>query len=148
MGKGDHQVNCRELYYDCQIPEIDDGTLFHVIWSNFKVDTCAILPLEDKVLLTAPMVEPAAQEDVNDQLILVDDVTQNIHDELSQEIAELHDDNEPALENAKPPPQATSRVGELITPTVCPRREANCSNSKGYWKRFARTVVSGMNEFA
>ncbi|KAL7487057.1 hypothetical protein ACHAW6_012664 [Cyclotella cf. meneghiniana] len=41
-----------------------------------------------------------------------------------------------------------NQVGELVVPTICPRREAKCSNSKGSWKRFAWTVLQEMNKLA
>ncbi|KAL7475170.1 hypothetical protein ACHAW6_001097, partial [Cyclotella cf. meneghiniana] len=74
---------------------------------TFKVKTCAILPFGNEVVLTAPVVAPAAQEDVTDQHLLMDGVTPDIHGELVQEVAELHqqgieadNDNQPAPENA------------------------------------------------
>lgn len=155
VGKGTHRVNRRDqLCYRCRIQEIDDNTVFHVVCSNFKVETCALIAFEDELVVAAPVVVPARQ-DVTNQRSSVDDVSPNVHsdlvneiDELRQQGIEVDDDNEPAPENAEPPPQATIPVGEWITPTICPRREANCSNRKGLWKRFAWTVVREMNELA
>jgi hypothetical protein len=113
-----------------------------------------LIAFEDELVVAAPVVVPARQ-DVTNQRSSVDDVSPNVHsdlvneiDELRQQGIEVDDDNEPAPENAEPPPQATIPVGEWITPTICPRREANCSNRKGSWKRFAWTVVREMNELA
>ena len=113
-----------------------------------------MIAFEDKLAVTAPVVVPATQ-DVTNQHSSVDDVSPNVHSNLVNEIDELcqqgivvDDDNEPAPENAKPPPQATIPVGEWMTSTICPRREVKCSNHNGSWKRFAWTVVREMIKLA
>ena len=113
-----------------------------------------MITFEDEVAPTATVVVPATQ-DITNQRVSVDDVDPNVNcdlaieiDDLRQQGIEVDDDNEPAPENAEPPPQATNQVGEWITLTICPRREANCSNRKGSWKRFAWTVIQEMKELA
>ena len=148
VGKGVHRVNRRDqLCYEFRIMEIDDNTVFHIVCSNFKVETCALIAFEDEVAPTATVVVPATQDIIN-QRVSVDDVDPNVNcdlaieiDDLRQQGIEVDDNNEPAPENAEPPPQATNQVGEWITPTICPRREVNCSNCKGSWKRLEWTVV-------
>jgi hypothetical protein len=36
---------------------IDDGTIFHIVCSNFQIDTAGIIPFEDEVAAASP---PAA----------------------------------------------------------------------------------------
>ena len=155
-GKGMHRVNRKDqLCYECRIPEIDADLLdepitFHIVCNNFRVDRAGIVPFEDEMGdATAP-----AQEAVDETIELRtsrDDVRRS---ELSQEISDLRqqgievdDDNDPAPENADPP-QPTSHVGEWVTPTICARKEANCSNRKGTWKNYSWKAISEMDEFA
>jgi hypothetical protein len=100
----------------------------------------AIIPFEDEQAPTAPPPEaPAAQTLEEIALrVLTEDETCNFRSVLAEDIAELRqqgievdDGNEPALENAEPRPQATGDVGEWVTPTICARRQANCTNCKG-----------------
>ena len=82
--KGNHPINDRDkLYYECWILDIDGSTVFHVSCSSFKVKTHELITLEHEVVLTTPVVAPAAQ-DVANQHSLVDDMSPNIHSKLAQ----------------------------------------------------------------
>ena len=49
VGKGTHRVNRKEqLCYECHILDIDDGTIFHIVCGNFKVEVAASTPFEDE----------------------------------------------------------------------------------------------------
>ena len=106
VGKGTHRVNRQDqLCYRCRIQEIDDNTVFHVICSNFKVETCALIAFEDELVVAAPVVVPARQ-DVTNQRSSADDVSPHVHSNLVNEIDELHqqgiefdDDNKLVPEN-------------------------------------------------
>lgn len=153
-GKGIHQVNRKDqLCYEVRIPEIDDGTIFHISCSNFRVDTAAATPFEDELVANAP--PPRARTAAEEHTAIRASFSNVARSELAQEVAELRqqgievdDDNEPAPENAQPTPQTTAQVGEWITPTVCARRQQNCSNRKGSWKNYSWEVISKMDELA
>lgn len=121
-GKAPHNVNRKnQMCYEVRIPSIDDGTIFHVVCSNFRVGTAAGTPFEDE-LAPAPRQAAAA---TNDEVELRTSHANVNRSELAQEVAELRqqgievdDDNEPAPENARPTPQPTTQVEEWVTPTV------------------------------
>ena len=153
-GKGTHRVNRKDqLCYECSIPEID-GTTFHVVVNNFRVERAAATSFEDEQATTAPSRESASQtlQELALRLSTEDEVRNfNRSDEIAelrQQGIEVDDDNEPAPENAEPPPQATGDVGEWVTPTICPRRQANCTNRKGSWKNYSWQVIAEMDELA
>ena len=156
-GKGSHRVNRKDqVCYECRIPAIDDGTIFHIVVNNFRVDQAGIIPFEDEQAPTAPPPEPAEQTLEEIALrVSTEDERRNFRSVLAEDIAELRqqgievdDDNEPAPENAEPRPQATGDVGEWVTPTICARRQANCTNRKGSWKNYSWQVIAEMDELA
>ena len=110
--------------YECRIPNIDNSRVFHIVCSNFRVDTAAETPFEEEeaaapVAATWPVAtvnEHGSTEDVEPNIPLTREI-----DELRQQGIEVDDDNEPVPENATPEPPAPGDVGEWITPTVCPR---------------------------
>ena len=146
VGKGMHKVNRREqLCYECRIPEIDNGVIFHITCKNFKVEVDGATPFEDEVVVRVPTTpQPTAQATAAaGDRTSVHDVAPNVRGVLAEEIAELRqqgievdDDNEPAPENAQPAPRSTVPVvGLWVTPTTCPRRaDTNCRQSRGMWK--------------
>ncbi|KAL7504256.1 hypothetical protein ACHAXN_002514, partial [Cyclotella atomus] len=121
--------------------------------SNFRVDTAAATPFEDELVANAP--PPRARTAAEEHTAIRASFSNVARSELAQEVAELRqqgievdDDNEPAPEKAQPTPQTTAQVGEWITPTVCARRQQNCSNRKGSWKNYSWEVISKMDELA
>ena len=159
VGKGMHKVNRREqLCYECRIPEIDDGVIFHITWKKFKVETVGATPFDDEVVVgppTAPQATGSVIVATSGDCLLVHDVTPNIRGGLAEEIVELRqqgievdDDNEPAPNNAQPTPHTTVPVSGLwVTPTTCPRRaDPNCRNSRGTWKQSSWAKIREMDE--
>ena len=48
VGKGAHRIHEKEqLCYKCQIPDIDDNTIFHIVCNNFKVEDAPATPFND-----------------------------------------------------------------------------------------------------
>lgn len=117
-GKGIHQVNRKDqLCYEVRIPEIDDGTIFHISCSNFRVDTAAATPFEDELVANAP--PPRARTAAEEHTAIRASFSNVARSELVQEVAELRqqgievdDDNEPA-------------------PQECPANAANYSTGGG-----------------
>ena len=112
VGKGMHKVNRREqLCYECRIPEIENGVVFHITCKNFRVDTDGATPFDDEVVVLAPQeTGPVTVATAGDRLS-VHDVAPNIHGVLAEEIADLRqqgvevdDDNKPVPENSQPTP--------------------------------------------
>ena len=49
VGKGVHRVNRKDqMCYECRLEEIEN-VLFHIVCSNFRVDTDPATPFEDEV---------------------------------------------------------------------------------------------------
>ena len=91
--KGMHKVNRREqLCYECRIPEIDNGVVFHITCKNFRVETDGATPFDDKVVVSAQLAPqetgPVTVATAGDRLS-VHDVAPNIRGVLAEEIAEL-----------------------------------------------------------
>ena len=152
-GKGMHRVNRKDqLCYECRINEIDDGTVFHIVTNNFKIETEGATPFPDEINAHVSTTTPTDPSEEAALRASTTNVTPNITraeiDELRQQGIEVDDDNEPAPENAIPEPPATTQVGEWITPIICPRREQNVANRKGNWKNFAWSVIAEMDELA
>ena len=158
-GKGMHKVNQREqLCYECRIPEIGDGVIFHITCKNFRVEIVGATTFDDEVVVSAQIAPqatwPVTVATAGDRL-LVHDVAPNIRGVLTEEIAELRqqgievdDDNKPAPENAQPTPNTPVPVaGSWVTPTTCPRRaDPNCRNSRGTWKQSSWAKSREMDE--
>ena len=54
VGKRIHRVQKKDqLCYECQIPDIDDNTIFHILCRNFKVEHAAVTPFDDEIPLEA-----------------------------------------------------------------------------------------------
>ena len=61
----------------------------------------------------------------------------------------MDEDNEPAPENAQLSMPATQTVGNLVTPTICPRRaNVNCRKTKGVWRLHSWPKNSEMTELS
>ena len=164
VGKAMHRVNRREqLCYECRIPDIDDGTIFHIVRSNFKVSVAPSTPFPDESIPNTPLPLPfAARAALQEQRALralrsdVGNVSPNIRFDLSTELQELRqqrvevdDDNDPAPENAEPSSQSNEDIGEWVTPTTCPRRaNSHCTDVKGSWYNFSNTRIQCMDEFS
>ena len=88
VGKGMHKVNLREqLYYECIIPEIDNGVIFHITCKNFRVETVGATPFDDEVVVSAQIspqeTGPVAVATAGDRLS-VHDVAPNIRGVLTE----------------------------------------------------------------
>eukprot|EP00957_Ditylum_brightwellii_P061877 4696159-Ditylum_brightwellii.AAC.1 len=61
--KGIHRVQKKDqLCYECQILDIDDNAIFHIICHNFKVEDAATTPFDDKRPLETVVTVPNTQE--------------------------------------------------------------------------------------
>ena len=48
VGKGMHKVNrWEQICYECRIPDINNGFIFHIACKNFKVETVGATPFDD-----------------------------------------------------------------------------------------------------
>ena len=116
VDEGMQHVNRKgQMCYLLCINDFDDGTIFHIVKKNFRIDTAPVQPFPSKARAQAPAV--AAGDAVNPDHSSDCNVTVNIEGGLSQtatweEIKQLQqqgitvkDDNEPVPENAQPPPQ-------------------------------------------
>ena len=54
------------VLYKCRIPEINDGSKFHICANNFRVDQDPVQPFEDESVATA-CANPLAPEPDNNQ---------------------------------------------------------------------------------
>ena len=145
MVKGAHHVNQKDqLCYECRIPEIDNGTVFHICCGNFKIEEAPSTPFEDKIVVRTVVGAPQDPERERTMALResVTDITPNVNGGLSEEIVELRqqgigveNNNEPAPENAQPSAPSTQTIGQWVTPTICPRRaDVNCRDTKGVWR--------------
>ena len=52
VGKGTHCVNRKDqLCHECRIPEIDNGTVFHIFCGNFNIEESPSTPFEDEIVV-------------------------------------------------------------------------------------------------
>ena len=77
-GKGMQKVNRREqLCYECRIPEIDNGVVFHITCNNFRVETDGATPFDDKFVVSAQAPQETGpvtvrhREQTNDHQLLL-----------------------------------------------------------------------------
>ena len=148
LGKGSYRVNHKDqVCYECRIPEINDGTIFHFVVNNFRVDQAGIIPFADKQAPTAPPPEAPAAQTLEEITLRVstEDETRNFWSVLTEDIAELRqqgikvdDDNERAPENAEPHPQATGDMGEWVTQRFV----------RDSWKNHSWQVIVEIDELA
>ena len=154
IGEGKRTVNRREQWcYIVRIPEIDDGTEFHIVKSNFLVTTAPEVPFagEQRSRRTNQRPATAVADGVDPLRVIGRDVVPNLGeggdaiDELRRQGIEVDDDNELAPENSdatKPNPGN----GWFEKPTMCPRRMANINNMKGKFNSHRWEVIAEMNE--
>ena len=63
MGKGTHRVNWKyQLCYECRIPKIDNGTIFHICCGNFKIEEAHSTPFEDEIVVRTVVADPQDPE--------------------------------------------------------------------------------------
>ena len=143
VGKGTHQVNRKnQLFYECRIPKIDNSTAFHICCGKFKIEEYPSTIFKDEIVVITVVADTQNLERERTTALceLVLDVAPNVNGGLSQEISgllhqgiEVDDNNEPAHENARPSAPETQTIGQWVTPTICPRREAvNAITPKSY----------------
>ena len=142
IGEGKRIVNRREQWcYVVRIPEIDDGTEFHIVKSNFSVTTAPEVPFtgeQNHGPRSRRNQQPAAAvaDGVDPLRVIGHDVVPNLGEggdvinELRRQGIEVDDNNEPAPENAEATAMNPGN-GRFEKPTMCPRRMANINNSKG-----------------
>ena len=157
IGEGKRIVNRREQWcYIVRIPEIDDGSEFHIVKFNFSVTVAPAVPFtgeQHRGPRGRRHQRPAAAVATEvDPLRLADrDVVPNVGeggvdvDDLRRQGIEVDYDNEPAPENAEPTAMNPGN-GRFEKPTVCPRRMANINNSKGKFNSHRWEVIAEMNE--
>ena len=62
VGKGVHWVNRKDqVCYECRISKIDDSTIFHISYNNFKVETAPSNPFEDESVPSTSAQRPSEQ---------------------------------------------------------------------------------------
>ena len=142
VGKGTHCVNQKDqLCYKCRIPEIDNGTVFHIFCGNFNIEEAPSTTFEDEIVVRTVVAAPqdAESEQTTALRESVADVALNVNGGISKEIAELRHQgievdkhNETAPDNAQPSAPATQTIGQWATPTIFPMRaDLNCRNTNG-----------------
>ena len=152
IGQGQFIVNRKEQWcYIVRIPEIDDGSEFHIVKFNFSVTTASETPFpgeENRGFRSRRNQRPAAAvaTEADPLRVLGRDVVPNVSegDDLCLQGIEVDDDNESAPENA----EGTVREGngQWEKPTMCPRRMANIINTKGQFTFHRWENISEMNE--
>jgi hypothetical protein len=157
IGKGKRIVNRKEQWcYIVRIPEIDNGTEFHIVKFNFSVTTAPETPFpgEDRrgphsrrnsqpAAVVDIEVDPLRTDDRNAVLSMVGEGGGAI-EELWRQGIEVDNDNKPAPENT----EATAPVvnGRWEKPTMCPRWMANIPNYKGKLNSHSWEDIAEMNE--
>ncbi len=156
IGEGKRMVNRKEQWcYIVRIPEIDDGTEFHIVKFNFSVRTAPETPFPGEQNCgprSRRHQRPAAAAAVEADPRRTDarDAFQNVGeggvdiDDLHRQGIEVDDDNEPAPENNEPTARGTN--GSWEKPTMCPRRMANIANNKGKFNSHRWEDIAEMNE--
>ena len=156
IGEGKRMVNRKEQWcYIVRIPEIDDGTEFHIVKFNFSVRTAPETPFpgeQNRGPRSRRHQRPAAAAAVEADPRRTDarDAFQNVGeggvdiDDLRRQGIEVDDDNEPAPENDEPTARGTN--GSWEKPTMCPRRMANIANTKGKFNSHRWEDIAEMNE--
>ena len=111
IGEGKRMVNRREQWcYIVRIPEVDDGTEFHIVKFNFSVTSSSETPFpgeQNRGPRSRRHQRPAAAvaAEVDPRRTDVRDAVQNVGeggvdvDELRRQGIKVDDDNEPAPEN-------------------------------------------------
>ena len=52
MGKRTHRINRKDqMCYECRIPEIDNGTVFHIFCGNFNIEEDPSTPFKDEIVV-------------------------------------------------------------------------------------------------
>ncbi|KAL7464846.1 hypothetical protein ACHAXS_005174 [Conticribra weissflogii] len=60
----------------------------------------------------------------------------------------IDNDNDSIIKNAGPPLEGNQLNVEWVTPTLCPRRASNVTNSAGSWKDKSWTAIADMDKSA
>ena len=162
IGEGKRHVNKKEhMCYLVRIPEIDDGSTFHIVKKNFKVDVSPPEVFESESVTrnntrataaaTAPNLERATHRNaipnvdggryMEDELGIEDLVRQGI---------QVDDDNQPAPENSNPQPAvAGAPPGTWEKPSFCPRRaNSSFADHPGKWKNHRWDLIADYDELA
>jgi hypothetical protein len=155
-GKGQRIVNRKEQWcYIVRIPEIDDGTEFHIVKFNFSVTRAPEMPFPGKQnrgprLRRHQQLAAAVAAEADPLRIADRDVVPNVGDDgvdvddLRHQGIEVDDDNKPAPENLDNTAMNPGRWFEK--PTICPRRMTNVSNTKGKFTSHRWENIAEMNE--
>ena len=122
-----------QMCYLVRINDFDNGTIFHIVKKNSRVDTAPAQPFPSKTPVQARATAPG--DAVNPDRSSARNTTANIEGGLShvatrEEIKQLHqqgitvnDDNEPVPENVQPPvPGAAPPPGTWEKRQNCCRR--------------------------
>jgi hypothetical protein len=108
-----------QMCYLVQIPKINNGTIFHIVKKNFKVESPPAIPFESKAPTPVKHVDPLSVpgEAVNPDRIADSNVQLNIkgysnrdllRDDINKQRRQgitVNDDNKPLPENATPAQQ-------------------------------------------
>jgi hypothetical protein len=155
-GEGRRKVN--KKMQDCylvRIPEFDDGTEFHIVKKNFKVDAAPAVPFPVETRETAATRNRQSDEQTNllraaDRNVVpnvgIDELTgaREEVDELRRQGITVDDDNEPAPENAEQDNRPAN--GRWEKPQICPRRMTNVGNTKGQFVHHRWDEIVEMDE--
>ena len=157
IGEGQRIVNRKNQWcYIVRIPEIDDGSEFHIVKFNFTVNVAPEVPFPGEINRgprSRRQQRPAAAvaREVDPLRAATSDVFANVGnlgddlEDLRRQGIEVDDDNEPAPENAEPAVERPNN-GRFEKPMMCPRRMANVNNAKGKFNSHRWDDIAEMNE--
>ena len=156
VGEGNRHVNRKEHpCYLVRIPEIDDGSIFHIVKKNFKVEVAPPVVFESKVAEPVNVPAPTAPSAATVEHALDRNVISNVEGtgtdvkDLARQGIAVDDDNEPVLENVNPPvPGVAPPKGTWEKPAICPRRASFVSaNNPGKLKKHRWDLIAEYDEF-
>ena len=155
IGEAMRKVNKKEhMCYLVRIPEIDDGSTFHIVKKNFKVEIAPPQVFEsEQVTRNNPPADTAAPV-ANVERASGRNVIPNVEgremdiEDLQRQGIQIDDDNQPVPENNNPPAAAADPpVGTWEKPTICPRRaNSSFSDNQGKWRHHRWDQIAEYDE--
>ena len=157
IGEGQRFVNRKNQWcYIVRIPEIDDGSEFHIVKFNFTVNVAPKVPFLGELnrgpRLHRQQRPAAAVGEVDPLRAATREVVPNVGElggddlkDLRRQGIKVDDNNEPAPENAEPS-MAHQNNGRFEKPTMYSRRMANVNNAKGKFNSHRWEDIAKMNE--
>ena len=140
LGQGERVINRKmQKTYECRIPELDNGVVYHIVRRNLRLDVASPDPsnvFPEEVAAAAPAPRPLDERGSNQnaertQMNGGRGASADEVNELRQQGITV-DDEDPAPENATATPSEATANGV----TICDGCSKNISNEDGKWKRF------------